>query len=98
MKTNLYIILFYFISTFNFAQTGNNCLDAIPIEAGLHSLGSIDGDSYALNCTEYSAENGNLEWYSYTSNGDYLITITSCLLYTSPSPRDRTRSRMPSSA
>ena len=28
-------------------------------------------------------------------NGDYLNT---CLLYTSPSPRDRTRSRMPSSA
>ena len=25
-------------------------------------------------------------------------TLTSCLLYTSPSPRDRTRSRMPSSA
>ena len=25
-------------------------------------------------------------------------TIESCLLYTSPSPRDRTRSRMPSSA
>ena len=26
------------------------------------------------------------------------ISIRSCLLYTSPSPRDRTRSRMPSSA
>ena len=26
------------------------------------------------------------------------FTLTSCLLYTSPSPRDRTRSRMPSSA
>ena len=26
------------------------------------------------------------------------ITHISCLLYTSPSPRDRTRSRMPSSA
>ena len=26
------------------------------------------------------------------------VTISSCLLYTSPSPRDRTRSRMPSSA
>ena len=26
------------------------------------------------------------------------ISISSCLLYTSPSPRDRTRSRMPSSA
>ena len=25
-------------------------------------------------------------------------TVKSCLLYTSPSPRDRTRSRMPSSA
>ena len=25
-------------------------------------------------------------------------TVTTCLLYTSPSPRDRTRSRMPSSA
>ena len=25
-------------------------------------------------------------------------TLTTCLLYTSPSPRDRTRSRMPSSA
>ena len=29
-------------------------------------------------------------------SGDWLIL--SCLLYTSPSPRDRTRSRMPSSA
>ena len=27
-----------------------------------------------------------------------LICVTACLLYTSPSPRDRTRSRMPSSA
>ena len=26
------------------------------------------------------------------------ILLSSCLLYTSPSPRDRTRSRMPSSA
>ena len=41
-------------------------------------------------------------------NGDYVIVNAglkseseipaSCLLYTSPSPRDRTRSRMPSSA
>ena len=27
-----------------------------------------------------------------------VTTLLSCLLYTSPSPRDRTRSRMPSSA
>ena len=30
--------------------------------------------------------------------GSRNIIIRSCLLYTSPSPRDRTRSRMPSSA
>ena len=29
---------------------------------------------------------------------DIEITLYACLLYTSPSPRDRTRSRMPSSA
>ena len=36
------------------------------------------------------------------ANGDLQVsnmhTISGCLLYTSPSPRDRTRSRMPSSA
>ena len=31
------------------------------------------------------------------SEGEFLA-IMGCLLYTSPSPRDRTRSRMPSSA
>ena len=30
--------------------------------------------------------------------GRFLININSCLLYTSPSPRDKTVSRMPSSA
>ena len=29
---------------------------------------------------------------------DEIVQVFSCLLYTSPSPRDRTRSRMPSSA
>ena len=32
--------------------------------------------------------------FAYASTASYYI----CLLYTSPSPRDRTRSRMPSSA
>ena len=34
----------------------------------------------------------------YAQRFDDLINIDTCLLYTSPSPRDRTRSRMPSSA
>ena len=47
---------------------------------------------------------GRIGWYMPT----YMVTahpelatwegLTTCLLYTSPSPRDRTRSRMPSSA
>ena len=32
------------------------------------------------------------------SSLDVVVQVMSCLLYTSPSPRDRTRSRMPSSA
>ena len=30
--------------------------------------------------------------------GTHMYVVYGCLLYTSPSPRDRTRSRMPSSA
>ena len=36
--------------------------------------------------------------YSASSYGTTSHTPDACLLYTSPSPRDRTRSRMPSSA
>ena len=50
--------------------------------------------------------NGELKQFGYTKDMifkipfivSYLSNIFTCLLYTSPSPRDRTRSRMPSSA
>ena len=32
------------------------------------------------------------------NNGEYIVEAKICLLYTSPSPRDTRRSRMPSSA
>ena len=32
------------------------------------------------------------------NGADWVVSFWGCLLYTSPSPRDRTRSRMPSSA
>ena len=35
---------------------------------------------------------------SASTAGTHTITYTTCLLYTSPSPRDRQKSRMPSSA
>ena len=34
----------------------------------------------------------------FTNPANFEVDINVCLLYTSPSPRDRTRSRMPSSA
>ena len=42
--------------------------------------------------------NGNNISNNYASSGLGKTQLFSCLLYTSPSPRDRTRSRMPSSA
>ena len=42
------------------------------------------------------------EWTTFTFDAEKedscFVVLKDCLLYTSPSPRDRTRSRMPSSA
>ena len=52
---------------------------------------TFDGELY---CMPYATEN-----MAFFYNTDMVETPpTTCLLYTSPSPRDRTRSRMPSSA
>ena len=40
----------------------------------------------------------SIPWTSIKSHSDVIALADRCLLYTSPSPRDRTRSRMPSSA
>ena len=38
------------------------------------------------------------EWWKRLSDAGWSATSLPCLLYTSPSPRDRQKSRMPSSA
>ena len=60
---------------------------------------------YPRNCAQPIKENYLLTGELEQTNSAYAIAkiagielIKSCLLYTSPSPRDRTRSRMPSSA
>ena len=68
----------------------------------------IDIEDRMLNWTEEQAttffENGGEEehemtaWLRDHSCVQYDAQFRYCLLYTSPSPRDRTRSRMPSSA
>ena len=40
----------------------------------------------------------NIKTEFFGKNGQITQQFKNCLLYTSPSPRDRTRSRMPSSA
>ena len=53
-----------------------------------------------LNVGEYAAFELTFNGLATNLNGDFTAAtlIGTCLLYTSPSPRDRTRSRMPSSA
>ena len=58
---------------------GDSCAASIPIGPGTHYVDSINGENYELNCSEYDASNGDLEWYIYTPNDDYLTTITSDL-------------------
>ena len=51
-------------------------------------------------------KSGAVDWQTTIKTGDftavsgegYFVDTSSCLLYTSPSPRDRQKSRMPSSA
>ena len=57
------------------------------------SLGSLGVPSFEMDTKVICKEDG----LDYGRGGGNYI-INSCLLYTSPSPRDRTRSRMPSSA
>ena len=38
------------------------------------------------------------QWYGGTEDVEFAADLWDCLLYTSPSPRDATLSRMPSSA
>ena len=50
---------------------------------------AIDGVNYTFLTTDAITVN---------TGANNTVSFTGCLLYTSPSPRDRTRSRMPSSA
>ena len=58
-----------------------------------------DGTAPTMTITAVGGTSGNAVSDGDSSNDEYLtLTFTSCLLYTSPSPRDQRGSRMPSSA
>ena len=54
----------------------------------------------AMDATFFNELNTSTDWTisDFHVVGDVITLDSACLLYTSPSPRDRTRSRMPSSA
>ncbi len=81
MKKLLLIVAAFltFFSVFSQGSAGDSCSNPIAIGSGSHYVENINGASFSLNCSEYDASNGDLEWYIYTPNDDYLTTITSDL-------------------
>ena len=75
-KILLFTTLCIFINSEIYSQSGNSCSDAIEITAGIYTVNGINGNTFESNCTEYDADNGELEWYSYTAIQDYLVTVS----------------------
>ena len=65
---------------------------------------NVSACMYTDTCQIYSKNPGTVYKIPWTTGqltwatGDYVAFVPTCLLYTSPSPRDRQKSRMPSSA
>ena len=59
-------------------------------ELQIHEQGVFKDEKCHVNC--------DCGRYLEIGNSVFMQYLKTCLLYTSPSPRDRTRSRMPSSA
>ena len=68
----------------------------VSSEEKINTISLLDYTGRRLMTRDINSGDVLLDMESY-ENGTYLLEL-SCLLYTSPSPRDRTRSRMPSSA
>ena len=70
---------------------------AVQVHNVLHFFTLDDENPVSIyNCIRCARENAHAVRGRITA--EMWESINSCLLYTSPSPRDRTRSRMPSSA
>ena len=91
------------------SNTGNLALDGTASQSSTSHNGAasraIDGNTNGVwrnaSVTHTTATTGSwwqVELDSQVSIGDIVIYNRTCLLYTSPSPRDKRQSRMPSSA
>jgi hypothetical protein len=78
MKTNYYLLMLALLPMSAFSQ--NTCATALPIVAGIQSITAINGTEIpdpicAANGTGATAG----EWYTYTPNADYSLTVTTDL-------------------
>ena len=96
------------VSTLAFSETGSRSQFWAPTSTAARENGHVrlnatkswvtsagEADSYVWSSRPMTAEGASSLWLMPAGATGLAIT---CLLYTSPSPRDRTRSRMPSSA
>ena len=86
-----------FLWTFSLFFLMFSCTERIDIGLGNHE------EKFIIECYIDDYENKAIGIFSMSkpfNNNDSIIMVNpdSCLLYTSPSPRDRQKSRMPSSA
>ena len=87
----------YFGSTFTFHEDKLQAED----QSGENYLAYEDNDRLQLESERDTENNANLQFTigeTLTGNISQATAVVTCLLYTSPSPRDATLSRMPSSA
>ena len=78
----------------------HECINALhcSIEACLADFSGFDGFDEGFNGQALRVKVVTYQELVYARFESFDSRLRDCLLYTSPSPRDRTRSRMPSSA
>ena len=90
MKSVLLASFLFLLAEFSFAEELTNY--TITSDSQINTL---EGDLEAIGNVVIKSNSGNFEAYSDKLSFD---KDDNCLLYTSPSPRDLRKSRMPSSA
>ena len=70
--------------------------EGVSITQGVKEMDEMDDDTGS----DYGSGSGSDSYGSYSENdsSSQIELYSDCLLYTSPSPRDKRQSRMPSSA
>ena len=76
------------------------CFDpcTVEMEAGLRKAGLYEAYEKRMMQGNMKAFANDIEQWALEQVNTTNTIVTDCLLYTSPSPRDRQKSRMPSSA